>query len=425
MSLVGRSRVFLMACCAAALVACGGHAGNPGGPAEGLVPSAVGMHGAAATPQVASTLLYSFTGGSADGGYPYGGLIADKSGNLYGTTNGGGPAGLGTVFKLTPNGATYTESVLYAFAGNGDGELPYGSLVLGKKNVIYGTAYGGGAHGDGCVFALTPKGAAYTESIVYSFSGSPDGGNPYAGLAADAKGTLFGTTLYGGSNGGGTVFALTPKGSSFTESVLYNFGAGSDGNTPYGGVLVSKTGVLFGTTTFGGTAGDGIAYSLTSSGSKYVESVLHNFAGGSDGKNPYAALIGSGTTYFGTTQGGGTGSDGTAFEIVVGKESATETVLYSFLGGSDAAQPLGALLLGAKGALYGTSYSGGTAGQGTVFELSKTKKTYTESVLTSFPGYPGSANPRAGLIANASGALVGTTYGGGTDGYGTIFDLTP
>jgi len=428
MSIVGRSRAFVLGCGAAALAGCGGTSGLSPSSQGGFAPNSAHVRAGAPAPSLESTLLYQFVGGSADGAYPYAGLVADSSGNLYGTTNGGGAAGLGTVFKLTPSGSTYTETVLHEFAGGtGDGELPYGNLVLGKKGVLYGTTYGGGEHGAGCVFALTPSGETYAESVVYSFAGSPnDGGNPYAGLVEGASGTLYGTTLYGGSSGAGTVYELVPSGKGFTESVVYAFAGGSDGANPYAGVSLTKTGALYGTTTYGGTAGDGTVYSLTKSGTTYAHDVLHSFAGGSDGANPYGAPVSSSGAFLGTTQNGGSASDGTIYEVVVTKGKATETVAHSFLGGSaDGAQPEASLLVGKKGAVYGTTDSGGANSAGTVFELTKTKKTYAESLLTSFPGYPGSANPKSTLIASAAGTLYGTTYGGGNDGYGTVFSLTP
>jgi uncharacterized repeat protein (TIGR03803 family) len=424
-----RLRAGLVALCVTALAGCGGNVGSRVDSGSPLVPSgARSAQRQQPQTQPPVTVLYNFQGGSADGGYPYASLVADKSGALYGTTNGGGPADLGTVFKLTPSGSKYTESILHSFGGTGDGSLPYGSLLLGSGGVLYGTTYSGGKYGDGCVYALTPSGKSYTESVVYSFGGSPDGGNPYAGLSQNAAGTLFGTTLYGGLNGFGAVFALTPSGGSYKESVLYSFDGGKDGATPYGGILSAKSGVLYGTTFAGGENGDGTVYALTPSGKTYAESIVYSFAGGAkDGANPYAALVASGDLVFGTTAAGGTAGDGTAFQVKLAKAKgkSKESVLHSFGGTGDASQPYGALLLGADDALYGATFAGGADGQGAIFELSKSGKTYAESVVASFPGYPGAANAYAGVIASSTGTLLGTTFGGGDEGYGTVFEVTP
>ena len=380
------------------------------------------------TPAVSGpTLLYNFQGGSSDGGYPYAPLIAGSSGRLYGTTNDGGPADQGTAFELNRSGPGYAERPLYAFkGGTTDGALPYGSLLLGKGGVLYGTTYSGGAFGAGCVFALTPSGSHYTESVVYSFEGSPnDGANPYAGLSEDAAGTLYGTTLYGGTFGAGTVFSLTQGANGVLESVLYSFSGSSDGATPYGAVLPSSGGVLYGTATFGGSENDGVVYALTPSGTTYVESVLHNFAGGTDGANPYSSLVEAANgDLFGTTVGGGSGNSGTVFRVDAAKKPYVEQVLYAFgaSGSGDGTAPYGAPVLYRGGKLFGTTFGGGAYGAGTIYELSKRHKGFAETILASFTGFPAEANPYSGLFEK-SGALYGTTFGGGYDGYGTVFSL--
>jgi uncharacterized repeat protein (TIGR03803 family) len=371
-----------------------------------------------------ATLLYNFQGGNSDGGYPYSTLIGGPAGRLYGTTNGGGPSDDGTVFELKRTGPGYAERSLYAFQGGTDGELPYGNLVLASNGTLYGTTYSGGAIGSGCIFALTPSGNHYAESVIYSFKGSPgDGGNPYAGLSVDASGTLYGTTLYGGTFGAGTVFSLKPTASGYVETVLYSFSGASDGATPYGGVLPAGDGNLYGTSTYGGAEQDGVVYSLTPVNGGYAENVLHNFTGGSDGAHPVGTLVESKKgDVFGTTLDGGKGSAGTVFRVDTASKPYVESVLYAFTGGGDGGTPYGNLVLGDHDKLYGTTSSGGT-GAGTVFELAKVRQGFAETVLATFSGFPQEATPYAGLFAR-DGILYGTTFGGGFDGYGTVFSIS-
>lgn len=220
-------------------------------------------------------VLYNFKGGR-DGEFPQTSLIVSKSGDLYGTTNNGGgankncPAGCGVVFKLTPKGAGYAESVVYRFAGgSADGAIPSRGrgLYATSSGTLYGTTQVGGSgscsiyafSGCGIVFKLTPKGAGFSESVVYNFQGgSTDGQAANEELVADKSGDLYGTAfLAGGSSacllGCGVVFKLTPSKTSYTESDVYSF-QGKTGSLPYGGVTIDKSGNLFGTTNAGGTS---------------------------------------------------------------------------------------------------------------------------------------------------------------------------
>ena len=200
------------------------------------------------------TVLYSFGGQYGDAAYPlYAGLALDKQGDLYGTTPNFGANNGGTVFKLTPTG---TETVLHSFGRayvGPDGSQPYGGVVLDKKGNLYGTTGLGGANNSGTVFEMTPDGA---ETVLYSFGNQPgDGAFPLAGLVLDKQGNLYGTTVYGGAHGGGTVFQLTPDGA---ETVLYSFGSQpGDGTNPYAGLVLDKKGNLYGTTGAGGQYGFG------------------------------------------------------------------------------------------------------------------------------------------------------------------------
>ena len=302
------------------------------------------------------TVLHSF-GSSGDGTYPYASLKLYKS-NLYGTTTQGGAFGWGTVFKVGRKG---NETVLYSFGSqSGDGHNPYANLIVDIYGNLYGTTASGGAFGIGTVFELTPAGQ---EIVLYSFGAqSGDGNGPFGDLVMDAQGNLYGTTNGGRSHQQGTVFRLTPTG---TETVLHSFAGGSgDGYGPFAGVVLDGRGNLYGTAN-GGVHGAGIVYEVTSGGK---EIVLHSFGSQSgDGQNPYAGLIYKKGNFYGTTVVGGAGSFGTAYKLT---PAGTLTTLYAFGSQSgDGWFPYGRLIRDKTGNLYGTTHNGGTYAYGTVFKL--------------------------------------------------------
>jgi len=380
------------------------------------------------------TTIYSFTGGTTDGANPFAGLIADANGDLFGTTQYGGAKNDGTAFELVNTGSGYTEKVLHSFTGGTtDGFYPLASLIADANGDLFGTTQAGGANNDGTVFELANTGSGYTEQVLHSFTGgAPDGANPDARLTADAKGDLFGTTQSGGANSEGTVFELVNTGSGYTEKVIYSFTGGpTDGAYPFAGLLADAKGDLFGTTPAGGADNVGTVFELVNTGSGYTEKTLSSFTGGpTDGANPLAGLIADANgDLFGTTQSGGADNIGTVFELVNTGSGYTEKNLYSFTGGiGDWANPIAGLIADAKGDLFGTTPQGGADREGTVFELVNTGSRYTEKVIYSFSGGPiGSTDggyPIAGLIADANGDLFGTTDSGGPDGVGTVFEIT-
>jgi uncharacterized repeat protein (TIGR03803 family) len=347
------------------------------------------------------TLLHSFAGGSSDGADAYHTLIQGSDGDFYGTTLAGGSSNAGTIYKITPSG---TESVFYSFANT-----PYSGLVQGSDGNIYGTTAGGGTNGRGTVFKITPSG---TETVLFSFpAGSSD---PYCGLIEGSDGNFYGTTGAGGNNDDGTVFKITPSGS---ETVLHAFPkTGSDGQTPYAGVIQGSDGNIYGTTYFGGAHGFGTVFKVTPGG---TETVLYSFAGGSDGEHPYASVVqGSDGNFYGTTYQGGSSGYGTVFKIT---PSGTETVLYTFAGGSsDGANPEGGVIQGSDGNLYGNTLQGGASGDGIVFKLTLSG---TETILHAFAGSSDGANPEATLVQGSDGNLYGSTAAGGTKGDGTFFKV--
>jgi uncharacterized repeat protein (TIGR03803 family) len=363
------------------------------------------------------TILYTFMS-TADGEQPDAPLIQDAAGNLYGTTQyGGTKGGFGTVFKLDTTGK---EHVLLSFAGTPDAEDPYSGLTPDKAGNFYGTTlYGGTQGGFGTVFKLDPGGKG---TILHSFAGTPDGEDPRSVLVRDASGNLYGTTQYGGTNGGyGTVFKLDAKGK---VTLLHSFSGTPDGEDPYAGLLRDKAGNFYGTTMFGGTGGGfGTVFKLDAKGKV---TLLHSFAGTPDGVNPLSGLLRDGVgNLYGTTKYGGTnGGFGTVFKL---SSKGNVTLLHSFAGTPDGENPYSRLIRDAAGNLYGTTFYGGTSGYGTVFKLDPAGKL---TILHSFNDSPDGAHPIAGLILDKAGNLYGTTSDGGDlncgfSGCGTVFKVTP
>jgi uncharacterized repeat protein (TIGR03803 family) len=341
------------------------------------------------------SVLYGFCAqtGCADGELPVAGLVFDQAGNLYGTTPSGGTLNAGVAFKLTPEGQ---ETVLHSFdcAINctDDGGDPQAGLVFDQKGNLYGTTLYGGAYGDGTVFKLTPQGK---QTVLYSFcahTNCTDGEYPAAGVVFDQKGNLYGTTVYGGSHGNGVVFKLTPEGQ---ETILHSFCARNgctDGVTPQAGLILDQKGNLYGTATRGG------AYN-------------NNFCGGD----------GCGVVFKLTPEG-------------------KYAVLHSFCAQSncaDGAIPDAGLVFDQKGNLYGTTTWGGNhcymSSCGVVFKRTPKGKWTTLYTFCTQTNCTDGAKPYGGLVPDQKGNLYGTTAGGGTYnsswcldyGCGVVFKLTP
>ena len=298
-----------------------------------------------------------------------------------------------------------------------------------------------GAHNDGAVFKLTPAGGGYKEKILYSFRGGKDGSDPRGTLVENKKGALFGTTFYGGSSncggGCGTVFKLTPSGSGYKKSIIYSFAGGLDGANPAAGLLMDKSGALYGTTYEGGggsacSAGCGTVYELKPKKSKYVESILNEFVSGTDGADPAGGLIVDnngvlyGTTvYGGSTMCGGVGC-GTVYKMTPNGNSYDESAVYAFQGAADGQSPEPTLLLDSAGALYGTTLEGGESGDfGTFFKLVPVGSQYIVANRYLFQGGGDGASPWAGLVLLPHGVIAGATLSGGSKNQGAIFEMKP
>jgi len=356
----------------------------------GVLLGVLAIFGAARAASPVLTTLYQFSG-SADGGYPTAPVAIGAGGVLYGTTIYGGASGNGAVFSLTPPtapGNAWTEAVIYSFTGGSDGGSPLAGLVIGANGVIYGVA-GGGIYGDGVVFSVTPPvspGDQWAEAILHSFSSdlpsTVDGGGPAGSLVLGRDGTLYGTTALGGVYGMGVAFSLTPPsshGGAWTELLLYSFGANGDAAGPRG-LVGGPGGVLYGIGG-GGAYNLGSVFSLTppsTQGGVWQEAVLHSFSG-----------------YF-----------------------------------SDGGPPMAnSVAVGAGGVLYGATYYGGAYQRGTIFSLTPPTApggAWTEAVLYNF-SFQSGEKPEGGLTLSKAGILYGTTSTGGNtfSASGTIFQLAP
>lgn len=262
------------------------------------------------------SIPYAFQDGS-DGKMPQAGtLLFDQAGNMYGTTSQGAATNSGAVYKLTHHGSNWSEQTLYQFAGAPDGANPYAGVILDTTGSLYGTTMQGGQNNSGTVYKLAPNGGGYTESVMYSFNSSTDGGSPHGGLILDAAGNFYGTTSNGGPGGAGTVFELTPNGSGYDYHVIKSF-SGAANCGPYASLSMDGAGNLYGTTYCGGTFNSGNVFKLTRTGNNFTYSSLYDFTGGSDGAKPYSdvAFDPAGNMY-GTTSHGGSDNSGVVWQIV-------------------------------------------------------------------------------------------------------------
>jgi uncharacterized repeat protein (TIGR03803 family) len=384
----------------------------------------------------AQTLITLISFDEIDGLYPAASLIADANGNLFGTTTGGGASAhaYGTVFEVakTSSGYASTPTILVRFGGN-NGAFPFGALIADANGNLFGTtelvfnrATCCGPYGTVFEVAKTSSGYASTPTTLVSFD-STNGTYPYSGLIADANGNLFGTTSAGGAGGYGTVFevAKTSSGYASTPITLVSFD-GTNGASPQSGLIADANGNLFGTTPAAGGAGYGTVFEVAKTASGYASTpvTLVSFDG-TNGASPAGALMADANgNLFGTTSGGSSGF-GNVFEIAKTSSgyASIPISLVSF-DGTNGASPQSGLIADANGNLFGTTSLGGAFGRGTVFEVAKTSSGYASTPITlvSFNGTNG-LYPVASLIADANGNLFGTTFEGGAIGDGTVFEL--
>ena len=385
-------------------------------------------------------VLHTFTG-EGDGANPYAGLTLFQ-GKYYGTTS-------GSVFNLKNTGSGFELNPLFNFNNpRNDGSDPFSNVTVGPDGALYGTtAYGGGgncsvgAGGCGLVFKLQPGASAcrsvlcyWTETVLYRFTGTADGANPYSEVVFDSAGNLYGTAAYGGGgscNGGlgcGVVYKLTPSSGGWTESVIYSFTGGNDGAEPVGGLIFDQAGNLYGTGFAGGTGQGGVIFKLTLSNGGWTETAVHGFQAATDGSRPQSTLIAdSSGNLYGVATLGGVNSGGTAFEWSP-SGGGTYSVLYSFPFNSG---PVGSPIFEVDGNLYGTTANGGANQIGTIFQLHPTTDGWTETDIHTFGGLGDGANPYGNMAMDQNGRLYGTALNGGgnlqicANGCGTIWEITP
>ena len=402
-------------------------------------------------PAIAATynVIYNFGDKTKDGATPQSTPYRDANNNLYVTTLYGGATGAGAVVEISPPakpGGNWTETVIHNFGAKGAPAYPIAGLIADASGNLYGTAASGGASNNGAVFMMSrpaEAGKPWTVRALHNFVAAVDGANPVAGLTTDAAGNLYGTTNMG-AFGFGAVFKLSPPtapGRPWTESVLHRFsGSDGDGSYPVGGLFVGAEGGVYGTTQGGGSYGAGTVFKLapprTVTG-QWVVSILHNFAGNgcggcnSDGAAPAAGLTkDSNGPLLGTTVVGGYKNYGTVFAMVPPASAAgswTEAQLSDF--GSNANPQYGNVLVGAKGAVYGMTSQGSTLAAGNVFELVPTAKSggvsWTYNELHAFGSGSDGKFPAGGLVKDGQGHLYGTTTAGGVHGSGVVFEITP
>jgi uncharacterized repeat protein (TIGR03803 family) len=376
------------------------------------------------------SVLYNFcaTGSGnclSTGAFPQGQLTPDGQGNFYGVTSGGGTYDSGAVFELSPNGEDWSEKIIYSFGPGPGGFTPYLSYVIfDSSGNLYGTASGGGEYYGGVVYELTPAGSDWTETPLYSFTGGTDGGSPYSGLVMDTGGNLYGVTNLGGENGRGTVFELSPSNGSWAEQVIYDIALG---DSIMAGVAMDAYGNLFGNTFF-------TVFELSPNGSVWNPAVLHTFGSGKDGVEAFGVpVLDSAGNIYGTTYDGGAHKAGTVYEVspkLQGKKAKwTERILYPFKDNlKDGGGPWAGVALDAAGNIYGTTVASGKYAYGTVFKLAPVGTNgHKETTLWNFNGTIG--DDSVGSLILYGGNLYGTAQRGGSgvgsEGDGVVFEVDP
>jgi uncharacterized repeat protein (TIGR03803 family) len=361
------------------------------------------------------TRLHSFGFADSSAANPYAELILGSDGALYGTTAAGGPTGQGTVFRINQDGTGFEFLKLFGL-GTNDGRRSLSAVIEGGDGALYGTTEEGGQFGFGTIFRMSKDGSSFT--VLKSFTGGPDGAYPEARLLQGSDGLLYGTASGGGTNDNGIVFKLATDGSGFASLVQF---AGTNGANPESGLIEASDGLLYGTTCAGTSTNLGGIFSLQKDGGAFrvLQLFLNTSSIKTNGASPQARLLeGRNGMLYGTTAAGGTNATGTIYQI--NKDGTGFNTLYQFgaHNSSDGRIPLGDLILGSDGLLYGTTFDGGTNGSGTIYRIGQDGSGY--SVVANLGSPQG---PAGGIIESTNGILYGTTQLGGDVGAGTVFNL--
>jgi uncharacterized repeat protein (TIGR03803 family) len=394
------------------------------------------------------TVIHAFSG--ADGNYPSAGLTADQAGHLYGTTSYGGNhgcqqgGGCGTVYELERAGSGWVLNTIYEFQGVTDGADPTARVVFGPDGALYGTTEYGGVQtgigaGYGTVFKLAPPAhvcgsfsCPWTKTTLYRFTGHSDGAYPSPGdLTFDQAGNVYGTTEAGGltrpacflgNQGCGVVFKLAPSNGGWTESVVYSFTGGDDGDLPLAGVLFDQNGNLYGTASEGGTYSYGTVYQLTPSGSGWTENTLHSFAGLLDGDFPVGLAFDGAGILYGLADGPpALNYGGVAYELTPSGNNWSFSVISDFpLYDTPVSTPTLH-----NGNIYGSLFTGGSYEAGALFELAHGSSGWSFQTLYSFSAQDDGDSPLGGVLVDASGKVYGTASGAGVYSNGVVFEWTP
>jgi len=384
------------------------------------------------TTAAATTTDVIFSFGEDEGEYADTDLETDSAGNIYGTTVLGGDFGSGTVFQLTPTPNGWVHTVLYSFTGGVDGGEPYKGVTLDRDGNLYGTAVTGGSGncegGCGVIYKLTNRKGTWTQKVVHAFTGGDDGSGPGSRVTVDRAGNVYGMTPTGGAYGLGTIYQIRPPSSgALTFKVIHAFTGGADGSNGSAGRMILRDGRLYGAATTGGNQGSGVVFELTPKAfGEWNFKTIYTFQGQPDGSFPYGALLfdPSGNIY-GTTYYGGANGIGAVYELSpqpVGEW--TEDLIYSFQQGPDGNSPISNLVFDKAGNLYGTTSEGGL-GSGTIFKLSPVGGNWTETVVHAFEGPPDGGFAYNGMVVDAFGNFYGATVHGGENNDGSVYKFTP
>jgi uncharacterized repeat protein (TIGR03803 family) len=377
--------------------------------------------------QTAST-IYSFA--LHDSFWPEGGLVEDASGNLYGTTVGGGTYGTGTVYQLSPpvkGSTTWTKTVLYSFQPWGStGHTPSSELTIDSSGNLYGVTWSGGDGRCHCgvLYELihpATSGAPWTHLVLHAFTNTNnDGRLPNAAVVLSSN-TIYGVTQQGGLYDSGIVYRLIPGKNGGTYSVIYSFGANNDASGPNGPLLLDSAGSLYGVTSLGGAFNAGAVYKLAQNGGSWTESILFSFGGGSlsSGITPVGNLLfDSPGNLYGVTEAGGASQLGVAYELSPASSSWTQNVLFNFSKPVGSSPLAGMTWNPSNGSLYGTTSAGASHTHGSVFQLTPPVSggLWTETLLQQFTFTNGGLPSGRVLRDPTTGYLYGTTYNGGVSG---------